>query len=239
MSNEQILIVVCGSTFPQVKQASGDFGDWFTRRLAGMHVQTTIWNAHAEESVPDLTHVIGCIVTGSPAMVTDRAHWSEQLAAWLVEKMTQNIPIFGVCYGHQLLADALGGQVDFQPDGREIGSLLISKTPQAESDPLFADMPANFYAHLTHGQSVIKLPEGAVCLASSQRVSQQAYRIGEHCWGVQFHPEFNQTIMTHYLEAYREQIPAEMHLQLKDHIHDCAEAKSLLPRFVEFCLNNR
>jgi len=236
MSIRQVVLAVCGSTFPQVKATCGDFPDWFRAKLPELDIELLIWNAHALDPEPDLTDVIGCIVTGSPAMVTDRAEWSEHLGQWLLARLQDKTPVLGVCYGHQLLADVLGGQVDFQPDGREIGSLLIRQTEPPGDDPLFKELPATFYAHLTHGQSVTGLPSDAICLASSQRVPQQAFRWGESCWGVQFHPEFTETIMAHYLAAYREQIPAEMRLQLQSNLHQCTEASSLLPRFVDFCI---
>ena len=237
MSGKKIALAICGETFPQVRESCGDFAEWFSVKLTDSRAELVVWNAHAREKPPTTEGLIGCIVSGSPAMVTDRAVWSEELAQWLVQRVHDEMPVLGICYGHQLLADVLGGQVDYQPDGREIGSLLIQQTKAAADDALFSQLPDSFYAHLTHGQSVIELPEQAVCLASNQRVPIQAFRYGTSCWGVQFHPEFSTQIMSMYLDVYHDQIPAEMRVQLHTHIHQCHEACSLLEHFAVFCLN--
>ncbi len=239
MSDKFLLIALCGETFPNIKDRFGNFDQWFVDGLAGANVATRVWNAHAGDPAPDIENCIGVLITGSPAMVTDRAEWSVNLGQWLVQLLQENMPILGVCYGHQLLADSLGGVVDFQPDGREIGSLLVQTTLEAQRDPLFAACSETFYAQLTHAQSVLRLPEGAVRLAGSTRVEHQAFRVGEHCWGLQFHPEFTKEIMLGYLNAYHDQIPAELRVQLSQHLHECEEARQLLVRFAAYCLSCR
>jgi GMP synthase (glutamine-hydrolysing) len=106
-----------------------------------------------------------------------------------------------VCYGHQLLAHALGGKVDYHPDGRETGTQAVTLFDSAQDDPLFSQLPKQFPAQLTHKQSVIELPPGAVLLGRSTFEPHQAFRVGKNAWGVQFHPEFNEQIMKAYLEV--------------------------------------
>lgn len=74
-------------------------------------------------------------------MVTERADWSERTAGWIRNAMDAELPLFGVCYGHQLMAHALGGRVDYLPGGREIGTLPIALTPQGANDPFSAKLP--------------------------------------------------------------------------------------------------
>ncbi len=97
----------------------------------------------------------------------DRVPWSEVLAAWVAEAVPMGIPVLGVCYGHQLLAHALGGEVDYHPAGPEVGTVPVRLTPAARTDPLFARLPETFYAHATHAQSVLRLPAAAVHLAGN------------------------------------------------------------------------
>jgi GMP synthase (glutamine-hydrolysing) len=112
----------------------------------------------------------------------------------------------GICFGHQLLAQALGGVVDWQPGGREIGTREITLLPEAEGDPLLAVLPRVFDAHCSHAQSVFTLPHGSVCLARSESDPNHAFRHGEHTWGIQFHPEFSVFAMRAYIEAHREDV---------------------------------
>jgi GMP synthase (glutamine-hydrolysing) len=145
----------------------------------------------------------GAIVTGSGAMVTDRHPWSERSAAWLGDAARAGVPLLGICYGHQLLAHALGGEVGDNPAGREMGTVEIETVPAATADALFAGLPARFAAQATHLQSVLRMPDGATLLARSAGDACHAFRWGEAAWGVQFHPEFSATHMRGYVDARR------------------------------------
>ena len=131
-------------------------------------------------------------------MVTDHREWSERGAAWLKSVVSCCIPTLGVCYGHQLLAYALGGRVDYNPRGPEMGTTEISLLEPAFTDALLGGFPSTFKAHVCHAQSVLRLPPGAVRLAASTRDRNRAFRVDDCAWGVQFHPEFDADIMRAY-----------------------------------------
>jgi GMP synthase-like glutamine amidotransferase len=95
--------------------------------------------------------------------------------------------VLGVCLGVQLLARAAGAWVGRMPDGPEIGWYTVDLTDDGAADPVIGALPRSFDAmqwhHYTYG-----LPGGAVELARSAACTQ-AFRLGDACWGVQFHPE--------------------------------------------------
>jgi GMP synthase (glutamine-hydrolysing) len=169
-------------------------------------------------------------------MVSDKAEWSENAGRWLVKAVRSEVPVLGVCYGHQLLAHALGGEAGYHPNGRETGTHEVELLPEAASDSLFRELPATFPAQLTHRQSVLRLPEGAVLLGRNQFEPHQAFRIGPCAWGVQFHPEFTDAIMSAYLKVQahdltREGLDAEA---LIAGVRPAPDASSLLSRFSRF-----
>ncbi len=100
----------------------------------------------------------GVVITGSPAMVTEQLPWSEEAAEWLRQAMALKLPLFGVCYGHQLLAYALGGEVGYHPQGMEVGTLEIELLPAAAEDRRLTLLPPRFKANLIHSQSVLTPP---------------------------------------------------------------------------------
>lgn len=207
--SKPLLVIKTGSTFSSIRDRHGDFEDWFVQRIEPFGLSCRIVAPCAGEELPDWSDVAGALVTGSPAMVSDREPWSERTAGWLKEAVNAGLPVLGVCYGHQLLAHALGGKVDYHPQGREIGTWQVALHPEAQDDHLFRDFPEAFQAHLTHAQSVLQLPEGAQLLASTSYEPCQAFRVGNQAWGLQFHPEFSAEVMREYVETFAPKLREE------------------------------
>ncbi len=186
------------------------------------------------EGLPSVAGFAGVIVTGSAAMVTERHDWSERSAQWLRDAVHAGMPVFGICYGHQLLAHALGGEVGDNPAGREMGTVEIALDASATDDPLFAGLPARLRAQTTHLQTVLRPPPQATVLATSEQDPCHAFRWGGHAWGVQFHPEFSTTHMRGYVHARREALAGEGRCarELSRKIGATPHARRVLRRFV-------
>ncbi len=242
----RFLIIKTGSTYPEIANIRGDFEHWISAPLPltmQQHVQ--IIHAFEGEMLPPPETVDGIIITGSGAMVSDREAWSEGIAEWLRQSLPYAIPMLGICYGHQLIAHALGGTVDYNPHGYEVGSIRVNLTENAKDDALFAQLPAELPTFAIHLQAALNLPAHAVCLAKNAKTDYQAYRINHHIWGVQFHPEFDADIMLRYLEM-REEIVLAQGFDIQDlraQIHNAARpnncyGKQLLNRFGEIVQTN-
>jgi len=203
-----ILVVKLGATTPSLAQQQGDFEDWITARLGWVPVPVAVADPR-RASLPDPQQFSGVVLTGSHTMVTDHEAWSERTAEWIPAVMAAGIPLLGICYGHQLIAYALGGEVGPNPRGRESGTVEITLRDTARHDPLFADLPAAFAAHVSHAQSVLRLPPHAVWLASSRREPHHAFAVGARTWGVQFHPEFNELAAQTYVDACTGELRAQ------------------------------
>lgn len=197
MKSQPFLIIETGQPFPTLRRY-GRFPHWI-RVAAGLEeAETVVVNVERGEPLPDRGNFSATIVTGSAAFVTDRADWSERSADWLRDAAHADMPLLGICYGHQLLAHALGGEVAYNPAGRESGTIRLELEAPAAADPLFAGLPASFPAHATHLQTVLRAPEGATVLARSVQDNCHAFRWGGQAWGLQFHPEF----ATHHMRGY-------------------------------------
>ena len=227
------LILETGQPVPSMRR-HGRFPHWI-RVAAGLPADgAVVVNVEHGEALPSRLGFAGVLITGSGAMVTERHEWSERSAAWLREAAHAGTPVFGICYGHQLLAHALGGEVGYNPAGREMGTVDIQLQPQAAGDPLFGGLPAQFAAQATHLQSVLRTPEGATVLAQSGQDGCHAFRWGDAAWGVQFHPEFATTHMRGYVDAKHDALAREGRCarRLSRTISATPQARRVLRRFV-------
>lgn len=100
-----------------------------------------------------------------------------------------NLPILGVCFGHQIIANMHGGNVHHDKEQNKLGAHEVHLTEEGTHDPLFKHLPQSFIAQYAHKDSVTNLPEGASLLATGDSCRFSALRYGKKAYTVQFHPE--------------------------------------------------
>ena len=212
----------------------GSFAHWI-RVAAGLaRDEAVVVDVQGGDDLPRRDGFAGAIITGSGAMVTDRHDWSERSADWLRDAAHAGMPLLGICYGHQLLAHALGGEVGDNPAGREMGTVCVDLHDDARHDPLFAGLPPRFAAQATHLQSVLRPPADAVVLAGNAHDACHAFRWGDAAWGVQFHPEFAAGHMRGYIRARADALASEGvdPVVLARQVRAAPAARRVLRRFV-------
>ncbi len=238
-SEKVIVIAVTGTPPEKAQKIYGDFSQWISSPEGSKASNSfCVIDTTQTSTFPESKHIAGVIITGSPAMVTAKEPWSLQVETWITHLIDQHTPILGICYGHQLVAQALGGKVDFHPLGREIGTVPIELTEHSRHDPLFSQSPSQFYANVTHAQSVIELPPGGILLGWNDYEPIQAFRFQDNVWGVQFHPEFTADIMRFYLfERFDSLIEQGLDIKvLFDNIQTTPDSRAVLDNFIALCL---
>ena len=167
---EKILILDFGSQYTQL----------IARRVREMNVYCEI---HPYNKIPTLDESIrGVILSGSPSSVRDENAPKPNLSG-----IKGVLPLLGVCYGAQYLAYAYGGDVAPAPS-REYGRAMLTVTDG--EDTLMKGLPSPTQVWMSHGDTIVALPEGYTTIASTEDVANAAYRIeGERTWAIQFHPE--------------------------------------------------
>ena len=152
--------------------------------------------AYADEPFPDLSPVTGVIVLGGEMGVhdTERFPFLERVRTFMTRAIEAGTPLLGICLGGQLLAQLAGGEVSSPSRHGEKGISLVSLTPAGAIDPLFAGLPTDFVTFQLHNDS-FSVPPGATLLAGSALCPTQAFRLGRHGYGVQFHPEVERRIV--------------------------------------------
>ena len=214
-------------------------GQWVTHRL-------DTYGTSAWRPLPDPRDIAGTIVSGSPALLTDRSAWMLEGEAYLRKLVSEGSPVLGICFGHQMLGQALGGRVASNEGGREIGTVEVEalRFDPHEYDPVLSpDVGSNEppAANATHVESVVRLPSRAHVVAQTQLDPHAAVRFGETTWGVQFHPEFDAEIMRYYIEARADALTSEglnpTHLRHK--AKDTPYGHSVVRRFIEHAVKQK
>lgn len=161
-----------------------DFGSQYTQLIARRVRELNVYcEIHPFNKIPALNEdVKGVILSGSPSSVRDEDAPKPDISA-----IKGKLPLLGVCYGAQLLANEYGGEVEGAPS-REYGRAML--TVIAPEDPLMLGVPSPTQVWMSHGDTITSLPENYHVIGSTENVRAAAYHIeGEQTWGIQFHPE--------------------------------------------------
>jgi len=191
------------------------------------------------DKLPDDIDFSGIVISGSSKMLTDRISWLEDTADWLRKQAEKNTSILGICFGHQLLAYTFGGKVADNPNCIEVGTKRINFNEKTKSDLLLKEYYPLISAQVSHVQSVVKLPENTVVLASSIQEPYQAFRIGDNIWGLQFHPEFDADIIRKIIVSKAEKYPGKISMEhLLNEVKKTPQSYSILKKFGEIITSN-
>jgi len=204
----KIGILKADSTLPQFQDEFGDYPEMFVARLsANSEVDLNFETYDVEHSVyPETIDVCdGYIITGSRKSVYDDEAWIHDLEAYVRLLHAAQKPLVGICFGHQLVAQALGGKTEPANSGWGVGvhtSQLIHQKDYMR--PALDEVRVL----VSHKDQVTVLPIGAELLASSEFCPNAIYQLGEHIVCIQGHPEFAKAY-SRALMNFREKIIGE------------------------------
>lgn len=201
MSLPRILVIKTGTAEPEIRAKYGDYERWFMEHLEGGTDRCDVAEAWSGETLPRPDRFGGLLITGSPASVRDEASWMDSLGRWALAAADAGVPVLGVCFGHQLLGEALGGRVQPNPLGGEYGTVRIELTEEGRADPLFSGLGPALDVQSAHDDALLSPPppERAVRLAGNSRTRWQAFAAGPNLRAVQFHPEISAPILSDML----------------------------------------
>jgi GMP synthase (glutamine-hydrolysing) len=203
----RLLVLATGNAVPLLAERRGDFDRWIREQTGD--AWKGAWAVHdvrTDAPLPRPSDAAGFVITGSSSSVTERAPWMLRTEALIRGIAAARVPLLGICFGHQMIAQALGGDVQRNPRGREIGTVRLTRVLD---DPLFAGLPRQLDVNATHVDSVAKLPPHAEVLATTALDPVAAFRVGDRVKAVQFHPEFDADAMRGYLVAREERVREE------------------------------
>ena len=195
----KIQIIACGPGLKEISQVHGLSSDWVYSMIKDRVPKIEIVKAYLDES-PSFDDGCAWIIMGSRYSAYDSMPWIESLKNDISKAIENNIPILGICFGHQILCSALGARVSNNSKGWELGSSKVSLTDKGISSPLFEGIDENFYVYQSHHDVVSGLPDSVELLCSNQ-FGVQSVSYQNSVFGVQFHPEFSYDVMMAYFDA--------------------------------------
>lgn len=186
------------------------------------------------EPVPhNIEKYSGIIILGGPMNVYEEEKFPYLKDEDLLIKKAINMsyPMLGICLGGQLIAKATGAQVK-KGATKEIGWYKLNLSTGGKEDKVFGSMPEELIVFQWHGDT-FDIPEGAVHLAGSELFPNQAYRVGDNVYGLQFHLEVTEKIINSWIAEYQDELATLNYIDYERIINDTPEYVEDLSRYAE------
>ncbi|KIN70454.1 Glutamine amidotransferase, class I [Sulfitobacter noctilucae] len=166
---------------------------------------TPVWVCKGEFP-PDIAAFDGVMITGSPSSVHADLPWIAPLKALVQRIIERGQPLFGTCFGHQLIASALGAPIVRNPQGWGHGRLEITRS---EATPWAGDQE-QLSLYGSHIEQVGALPKGAKTVLTAPGCPIAGFAIGNDVFTVQHHPEMDHTFITDLVDHYADEVGPEV-----------------------------
>ncbi|MBY5921170.1 glutamine amidotransferase-related protein [Ferrimonas balearica] len=204
-------ILDCDKVDPALAVDYGQYGDMFEAGFNRVSpgTQCRIYDAQAD-SLPSVDECDGWVISGSRHSAYEPLDWIERLGEWTRVAFAAQVPVAGICFGHQLLAQALGGEVRKAEQGWGMGPYDTEVVLQA---PWMQGAEPTLRLLSSHQDQVMVLPPDAELLATSAFCPNYSFAIGDRVFTVQGHPEFLIGYNRALAEKRREQIGEAVYQQ--------------------------
>ncbi len=185
----QLGILEAGRTPAEIEGTFGSFPDLFDRLLteADPTLSLTRWPVVDGVFPPSVSDCDGWLITGSRHGAYDPLPWIPPLERFIREAMAQRRPVAGICFGHQIMAQALGGEVVKAPQGWGLG---VQQYRLAQDVPWMAHTPSTISLQVMHQDQVTRVPSGAVVVGGNDHCPNGILCYGRYGFSLQPHPEF-------------------------------------------------
>lgn len=199
----RIGLLLCDHVSDEYHHIAGDYDEMFASMLEGRDVELSAYDIRNGRLPVNPSECDGFLISGSRASVYEDERWIRDLEEFVRVSVHASVPIFGVCFGLQVLATALGGTVEKSHRGWGVG---VHTMTVVERRPWMAPFPDTVSLVTSHQDQVVQMPTGAVVLGSSDHCDNFLVEFGPGNVGIQGHPEFAAPFMKAIYSDRREQL---------------------------------
>ncbi|GAA6179133.1 type 1 glutamine amidotransferase [Shimia sp. NS0008-38b] len=224
----KIGILLTGHAPEELAPHYGDYIEMFKSLLSGQDFEFLGYKVVDGEFPKSIKDADGWLITGSKHGAYENHSWIPPLEDFIREAVTLNIPLIGVCFGHQIIAQALGGKVEKFDGGWAVGRQTYD----------FAGTEISLNAW--HQDQVVELPPGATTIASNSFCEHAAVLYGDRAFTVQPHPEFSADFVDGLINTRgRGVVPEDILEQAIDHLDEPTASQTIADQFADFFRQER
>ena len=188
----RVVLLSAGPGLPEVVEQYGHSSEWIPNLIKSKDVEIIVRKAY-EGDLGSVDEADAWIVSGSKYSVYDDVKWINNLVSYTHDLIQNKKSLLGICFGHQLIAKALGAEVIKNPLGWELGSYKIRLSNKGKKHALFQGLNDGEIIYESHQDVVSSMNGGMTSLAFTEK-SNQSFAYAKNIFGVQFHPEFSYDI---------------------------------------------
>lgn len=190
-----------------------------------------VWAAKHDELPPDATAYDGWVLTGSVSSVNDAQPWIHRLGDLLRELHARRAPMAGLCFGHQMIARALGGGVGPSPGGWRLG---VATTRFVAPEPWMRHWQSDIALYAAHQEQVLVPPPGARVLGGDAWAPVGSLALGDHVFTTQYHPELSREFLQGVLREHGDEFPPEVAERARGELRQPVDAPLFLQWLAQF-----
>lgn len=230
-------VLLCDDVRPELQPKHGNYPAMFTNLFAQVdsNIELQFYRVIDGQYPQSLNECNGYITSGSRYSVYEQNRWINVFQGFVHQLFFQHIPLVGICFGHQMIAQALAGEVMQSDKGWGIGAAQAAlDTPLTQQPPWLTEPPNKVSLLVSHQDQVIRPPENTTIIASSDFCPSSIMLVGEHFLGIQGHPEFTPEYLYDLLELRKSIYPAQTYQLALDSLEQLTDHLKITQWIIQF-----
>ncbi|WP_429139137.1 glutamine amidotransferase-related protein [Aeromonas allosaccharophila] len=227
-------ILDCDRLDPDLADRFGPvYSEMFIRGFAALapELEFRVWSALDGELPDDLHECDAWLITGSRHDAYSDIPWIQALRAWIRQAHDADVKLAGICFGHQVIAQALGGEVVKSTKGWGLG---VAVHPMLADAPWMAPARDQIRILASHQDQVALLPPGAIRLAGNDFCPNFMFLQGDHIVAIQGHPEFSVEYNRALIERRRGLLPDERYQSSLSSLEGEVDSATMMQWLLQF-----